>query len=63
MPLLFFPASGEILPEPLGTVLIFSSWNFPICEPSNSRHILPVAPVLKAMSGLMDVIDRFSMQV
>ncbi|XP_031400865.1 aldehyde dehydrogenase family 3 member F1 isoform X2 [Punica granatum] len=30
LPLLFFPASGEVLPEPLGTVLIFSSWNFPI---------------------------------
>ncbi|KAF7828920.1 Aldehyde dehydrogenase family 3 member F1 [Senna tora] len=30
VPLLFFPAKGELLPEPLGVVLIFSSWNFPI---------------------------------
>ncbi|KAJ7953073.1 Aldehyde dehydrogenase [Quillaja saponaria] len=30
LPLLFFPARGEVLPEPLGVVLIFSSWNFPI---------------------------------
>ncbi|KAG8383393.1 hypothetical protein BUALT_Bualt04G0007800 [Buddleja alternifolia] len=30
IPLLLFPSKGEILPEPLGTVLIFGSWNFPI---------------------------------
>ncbi|XVE87379.1 hypothetical protein DITRI_Ditri18aG0112600 [Diplodiscus trichospermus] len=30
LPLLFFPAKGDVLPEPLGVVLIFSSWNFPI---------------------------------
>ncbi|XP_059439079.1 aldehyde dehydrogenase family 3 member F1 [Corylus avellana] len=29
LPLLFFPAKGEVLPEPLGVVLIFGSWNFP----------------------------------
>ncbi|KAM7520123.1 hypothetical protein LguiB_019085 [Lonicera macranthoides] len=30
LPLLFFPAKGQVLPEPLGLVLIFASWNFPI---------------------------------
>ncbi|MED6194073.1 hypothetical protein PIB30_025148 [Stylosanthes scabra] len=30
IPLLFFPAKGEVVSEPLGVVLIFSSWNFPI---------------------------------
>ncbi|EOX90935.1 hypothetical protein QUC31_002853 [Theobroma cacao] len=30
LPLVFFPAKGEVLPEPVGVVLIFSSWNFPI---------------------------------
>ncbi|XP_059623544.1 aldehyde dehydrogenase family 3 member F1-like isoform X2 [Cornus florida] len=30
IPVLFFPAKGEVLPEPLGLALIFSSWNFPI---------------------------------
>ncbi|QHO19032.1 hypothetical protein HN873_035296 [Arachis hypogaea] len=30
IPLLFFPAKGEVLAEALGVVLIFSSWNFPI---------------------------------
>ncbi|KAL1191907.1 Aldehyde dehydrogenase family 3 member F1 [Cardamine amara subsp. amara] len=30
LPLLFFPAKGEVISEPLGTVLIFASWNFPI---------------------------------
>ncbi|KAH7566319.1 hypothetical protein JRO89_XS08G0137500 [Xanthoceras sorbifolium] len=30
LPLLFFPAKGEVMSEPLGVVLIFASWNFPI---------------------------------
>ncbi|XP_058079485.1 aldehyde dehydrogenase family 3 member F1-like isoform X2 [Magnolia sinica] len=30
VPLVAFPTSGEIVPEPLGVVLIFSSWNFPL---------------------------------
>ncbi|KAJ4714276.1 Aldehyde dehydrogenase [Melia azedarach] len=30
IPLLFFPASGEVVSEPLGVVLILSTWNFPI---------------------------------
>lgn len=30
LPLLFLPASAEVLPEPLGLALIFVSWNFPI---------------------------------
>ncbi|OVA03902.1 Aldehyde dehydrogenase NAD(P)-dependent [Macleaya cordata] len=29
IPLAAFPTTGEIVPEPLGLVLIFSSWNFP----------------------------------
>ncbi|RAL45867.1 hypothetical protein DM860_006021 [Cuscuta australis] len=30
LPLAAFPVNAEIIPEPLGVVLIFSSWNFPI---------------------------------
>ncbi|PRQ47478.1 putative aldehyde dehydrogenase (NAD(+)) [Rosa chinensis] len=30
LPLFIFPTRGEVLPEPLGVVLIFASWNFPI---------------------------------
>ncbi|KAF6158778.1 hypothetical protein GIB67_040292, partial [Kingdonia uniflora] len=30
LPLVFFPATGEVLPETLGVVLILSSWNYPI---------------------------------
>ncbi|KAF6139462.1 hypothetical protein GIB67_005581 [Kingdonia uniflora] len=30
LPLVFFLATGEVLPEPLGVVLILSSWNYPI---------------------------------
>ncbi|WOH08582.1 hypothetical protein DCAR_0728026 [Daucus carota subsp. sativus] len=29
VPLLFYPSKGVVMPEPLGIVLIFSSWNFP----------------------------------
>ncbi|KAK1587670.1 hypothetical protein Q3G72_015660 [Acer saccharum] len=30
LPLLFFPAKGEVISEPLGVVLVFGSWNFPL---------------------------------
>ncbi|KAF6147264.1 hypothetical protein GIB67_013085 [Kingdonia uniflora] len=30
LPLVFFPATGKVLPEPLGIVLMLSSWNYPI---------------------------------
>lgn len=29
LPLAAFPSSAELVPEPLGVVLIISSWNFP----------------------------------
>ncbi|KAH7295653.1 hypothetical protein KP509_27G059200 [Ceratopteris richardii] len=32
LPLVTLPGSASILAEPLGAVLIFSAWNFPICE-------------------------------
>lgn len=30
LPMLHFPASGHMLPEPYGTVLILSPWNYPV---------------------------------
>ncbi|KAM3368961.1 hypothetical protein ACQJBY_017083 [Aegilops geniculata] len=30
VPLVAFPASAQVVPEPLGVVLIFSCWNFPL---------------------------------
>ncbi|KAI3791390.1 hypothetical protein L2E82_05158 [Cichorium intybus] len=30
LPLAAFPSRGELVPEPLGVVLVISSWNFPI---------------------------------
>ncbi|CDY24790.1 BnaA08g15200D [Brassica napus] len=30
LPLLFYPATGKVISEPYGTVLVLSSWNFPI---------------------------------
>ncbi|XP_050227163.1 aldehyde dehydrogenase family 3 member F1-like [Mercurialis annua] len=29
VPLLLFPASAQVIPEPFGVVLVFGSWNFP----------------------------------
>ncbi|CDP01945.1 unnamed protein product [Coffea canephora] len=43
MPLLFFPARAEVLPEPLGLVLVLASWNFPIS--------LALDPVIGAISA------------
>ncbi|KAE9614604.1 putative aldehyde dehydrogenase (NAD(+)) [Lupinus albus] len=43
IPLVFFPAKGEVLSEPLGVVLIFSSWNFPI--------MLALDPLIGAISA------------
>uniref|UniRef100_A0A1D1Y2G1 Aldehyde dehydrogenase family 3 member F1 n=1 Tax=Anthurium amnicola TaxID=1678845 RepID=A0A1D1Y2G1_9ARAE len=30
LPAIVFPTTGVLVPEPLGVVLVFSSWNFPI---------------------------------
>jgi acyl-CoA reductase-like NAD-dependent aldehyde dehydrogenase len=27
-----FPSSAQIVPEPLGVVLIISAWNYPFCK-------------------------------
>ncbi|GMY12161.1 aldehyde dehydrogenase family 3 member F1-like [Fagus crenata] len=43
LPLVFFPAKGEVVPEPLGVVLIFASWNFPIS--------VALEPLIGAISG------------
>ncbi|XP_022638457.1 aldehyde dehydrogenase family 3 member F1, partial [Vigna radiata var. radiata] len=43
IPLLFFPAKGEVFSEPFGVVLIFSSWNFPI--------MLSLDPLIGAISA------------
>lgn len=54
IPLLFFPAKGELLPEPLGVVLIFSSWNFPI--------MLALDPIIGAVSAGNVVVIKPSEQ-
>ncbi|OVA20389.1 Aldehyde dehydrogenase NAD(P)-dependent [Macleaya cordata] len=43
IPLLFFPAKGQVLAEPLGLVLVFSSWNYPIS--------LALEPLIGAISA------------
>ncbi|XP_020423670.1 aldehyde dehydrogenase family 3 member F1 isoform X3 [Prunus persica] len=54
LPLLLFPTSGEVLPEPLGVVLIFASWNFPIA--------LGLDPVIGAISAGNTVVLKPSEQ-
>ncbi|KAJ8567579.1 hypothetical protein K7X08_019787 [Anisodus acutangulus] len=43
IPLVFFPARGAVVSEPLGVALIFASWNFPIS--------LALDPVIGAISA------------
>ncbi|KAM7253175.1 hypothetical protein ACFE04_025793 [Oxalis oulophora] len=43
MPLLTFPASGQIVSEPLGVALIISTWNYPI--------LLSLDPVIGAIAA------------
>ncbi|KAI3761069.1 hypothetical protein L1987_51475 [Smallanthus sonchifolius] len=43
LPLVYFPASRQVLPEPLGVVLIIASWNFPIA--------LTLDPLIGAISA------------
>ncbi|KAF5463049.1 hypothetical protein F2P56_018998 [Juglans regia] len=52
IPLLFFPAKGEVLPEPLGVVLVLSSWNFPIS--------LALDPLIGAISAGNAVVLKLS---
>nr|AFK48458.1 unknown [Medicago truncatula] len=54
IPLVFFPAKGELLPEPLGVVLIFSSWNFPI--------MMALDPIIGAISAGNVVVIKPSEQ-
>ncbi|KAF8410523.1 hypothetical protein HHK36_003054 [Tetracentron sinense] len=69
LPLIFFPGTGEVLPEPLGLVLIISSWNFPIgltLEPligaisaGNTVVIKPSELSPACSSFLANVIPRY----
>ena len=43
MPIKFFPATGHVIPEPLGLVLIISPWNYPI--------LLALHPVVGAIAA------------
>ncbi|KAI4314795.1 hypothetical protein L6164_027667 [Bauhinia variegata] len=54
VPFLFFPAKGEVISEPLGVVLIFSSWNFPIS--------LALDPLIGAISAGNAVVLKPSEQ-
>ncbi|KAI8020561.1 Aldehyde dehydrogenase family 3 member F1 [Camellia lanceoleosa] len=52
IPLLFFPSRGEVLPEPLGVVLILAPWNFPIS--------LALDPVIGAISAGNTIVLKLS---
>jgi len=42
-PLLFFPSSSKIIPDPLGVTLIISPWNYPL--------LLIITPLISAIAG------------
>ncbi|XP_030524082.1 aldehyde dehydrogenase family 3 member F1 isoform X2 [Rhodamnia argentea] len=69
LPLLFFPTSGEVMPEPLGVVLIFASWNFPLTlaldpligaiSAGNTAVLKPSELTPACSSFLADTIPRY----
>ncbi|KAG6522333.1 hypothetical protein ZIOFF_019472 [Zingiber officinale] len=48
VPLVAFPSRADIVPEPLGVVLIFSSWNFPI-----GLSLEPLIGAISAGNGII----------
>ncbi|KAI4296918.1 hypothetical protein L6164_036835 [Bauhinia variegata] len=62
-------SSAEIVPEPLGVVLIISSWNFPIgaVAAGNTAVLKPseLAPACSALlaSGLLSYLDKKAIKV
>ncbi|XP_033143617.1 aldehyde dehydrogenase family 3 member F1 isoform X2 [Brassica rapa] len=52
LPLLFYPATGKVISEPYGTVLVLSSWNFPIS--------LSLDPMIGAISAGNTVLLKAS---
>ncbi|RAL52546.1 hypothetical protein DM860_017240 [Cuscuta australis] len=69
IPIIYFPAKAEVMPEPLGVVLIFSSWNFPISlsldpmigaiSAGNTVVLKPSELAPKCSSFLADMIPRY----
>ncbi|XP_065852667.1 aldehyde dehydrogenase family 3 member F1 [Euphorbia lathyris] len=69
IPLLLFPASGQVMPEPFGAVLIFGSWNFPfslLIEPligaisaGNTSILKPSEMSPKCSSFLANTIPKY----
>ncbi|XP_078447908.1 aldehyde dehydrogenase family 3 member F1-like isoform X2 [Wolffia australiana] len=69
IPLFALPASSSLVPEPLGNVLLFSSWNFPIVlalEPmigaiaaGNTVALKPSELAPASTQFLADVIPRY----
>jgi hypothetical protein len=39
VPLIAWPATAQVVPEPVGVVLIFSCWNFPLGMNRITNHI------------------------
>ncbi|XP_078166717.1 aldehyde dehydrogenase 3F1 [Carex rostrata] len=69
LPLVLFPTVAEIVPEPLGVVLVFSCWNFPLglsLEPligaiaSGNAAVLKPSDLAPATSEfLSDIIPKY----
>ncbi|KAG0454037.1 hypothetical protein HPP92_025341 [Vanilla planifolia] len=55
LPFVCFPSTGAVVPEPLGTVLIFSSWNFPI-----GLSLEPLIGALSAGNALVLKTSEFA---
>ncbi|XP_022936140.1 aldehyde dehydrogenase family 3 member H1-like isoform X2 [Cucurbita moschata] len=65
-----FPSSAEIVPEPLGVVLIISPWNYPFCNGRVGRIVMAAAakhltPVVLELGGKSPVVvdSKINLQV
>ncbi|CAH9146963.1 unnamed protein product [Cuscuta epithymum] len=69
LPLIYLPVKANVMPEPLGVVLILSSWNFPISlcldpligsiSAGNTVVLKPSEVAPKCSSFLADMIPRY----
>ncbi|XP_034691511.1 aldehyde dehydrogenase family 3 member I1, chloroplastic-like isoform X2 [Vitis riparia] len=56
-----YPSSAEIVSEPLGVVLVISTWNYPLCSPRVGRIVMAAAakhltPVTLELGGKCPVV-------
>jgi hypothetical protein len=57
VPLIAWPATAKLVPEPLGVVLIFSCWNFPLGIKTTSTSLFSLPYSLSICSYKKKIAD------